>query len=515
MRALVFWLTLGGVAHAASTDELVQEFEQWRFDEVAAELRAHPPSDPAEREGLQGLVDYYAGRYVDASAHLEHASHERLSPRLAEEVAENLPLSQAAAELTAKYLQAKSPSGHFVLSYPPGKDELLVPYLLATLDAAYEALGADLGEKPATPVRVELLGKPTDLAKLSPLTEKDIETSGTIALCKYNKLMVVSPRATFLGYPWLDTVTHEYTHFVLSLVSRNTVPLWMQEGVAKFEEIRWRPAAKYHITPLLEHLLARALANGKFVTFAEMYPSMAKLPSQELAALAFAEVYTMVQYLHAKIGWAGLREIIGRLTTGASLDATLSQSIGQDLEQLQASWMTWLKQQHLHAHNGLVPTKLRFRNNTENQKDDNDNELIKEDKAKKFARLGNLLRNHNLPAAAILEYEKARTIAGPENPELSPRLAKMYLDQNQPEKAVKEVTPSLELYPDMEGPHATLGQALFVLNRFDDAEPELLRAIAIMPFDPQPHCTLAKIYMGRADRASQLAVENAACAQLQ
>ena len=46
------------------------------------------------------------------------------------------------------------------------------------------------------------------------------------------------------GYDWLDTVSHEYVHLVVSRKSRNTVPIWMHEGLAKYLESRWRgPAA--------------------------------------------------------------------------------------------------------------------------------------------------------------------------------------------------------------------------------------------------------------------------------
>ena len=83
------------------------------------------------------------------------------------------------------------------------------------LDAAWQTIGDDLGLQPADPIRVEILGAPADLAKMSPLTEAEIETTGTIALSKYNKLMVVSPRATLFGYPWMDTLAHEYTHLVV------------------------------------------------------------------------------------------------------------------------------------------------------------------------------------------------------------------------------------------------------------------------------------------------------------
>ena len=39
----------------------------------------------------------------------------------------------------------------------------------------------------------------------------------------------------------------------------------------------------------VEKLLAGAVRKKKFITYQQMHPSMAKLPSQEDAALAFAE----------------------------------------------------------------------------------------------------------------------------------------------------------------------------------------------------------------------------------
>src|SRR6202011_3245409 len=114
----------------------------------------------------------------------------------------------------------------FVVWYAPGKDSLLASYALEALEKAWAALGDDFGSRPSEPVRVEIYPEVSDLARVSPLTLKEIETSGTIALCKYNRLMIVSPRALVHGYPWLDTLAHEYTHFIVSRLSRNTVPIW-------------------------------------------------------------------------------------------------------------------------------------------------------------------------------------------------------------------------------------------------------------------------------------------------
>src|SRR5437899_10205233 len=128
--------------------------------------------------------------------------------------------------------------------------------------------------------------------------------------------MIVSPRALVSGYPWLDTLTHEYTHFIVSRVSHNTVPIWLHEGLAKFEERRWREKAGGALTPTMEHLLATGLARKHLITFEQMHPSMAKLPSQEDTALAFAEVYTVIEYLVAQIGWDGVRRVLAEMKGG-------------------------------------------------------------------------------------------------------------------------------------------------------------------------------------------------------
>ena len=127
-------------------------------------------------------------------------------------VGQTRKLALSTLAVTDTFTEQKSPKGHFIIRYAPGPDATIAELAGEVLDSAWQTIGEDLGEQPADPIRIEILGAPADLAKLSPLTETDIETTGTIALSKYNKLMVVSPRATIFGYPWMDTLAHEYTH---------------------------------------------------------------------------------------------------------------------------------------------------------------------------------------------------------------------------------------------------------------------------------------------------------------
>jgi tetratricopeptide (TPR) repeat protein len=496
-------LMMAGAARAASPDHAYALVEEQRIEEAAKEIeplvRAHP-HDP-EVAFVEADLLFHRGEYARASQRFGEAT--KLHGRVGDEAKRLRDLTQATAEATKKLQPLRGQ--HFVVYYA-GKDELLASYALAALEKAWAALGDDFGWRPTEPVRVEIYPEVADLARVSTLTMKEIETSGTIALCKFNRLMIVSPRALVAGYPWLDTLTHEYTHYVVTRVSHNTVPIWLHEGLAKFEERRWRASSGGGLTPVMEHLLATGLQRKRLITFAQMHPSMAKLPSQEDTALAFAEVYTVVDYLHERNGWAGLRGLIGRFRDDKA----------PDFNDVERDWKAWLRGRKLKLHPGVLPaeTELRFKKGAgkPTEASEDDSARIGEDRARKFARLGGLLRARRRLAAAATEYEKAQAIVGPGHPSVANKLARTWLELGDPVRAIAAAEPALELYPDQAAPNATLGEAWLARGDLEKAAPYLEAALAINPFDPAIHCGLEKVYKRLGDaRADD---ESRACQSL-
>ncbi len=484
---------ISGAAHAASPEHAYQLVEEQRIEEAAREIeplvKAHP-HDP-EVAFVEGDLLLHRGEYARAAERFGEAM--KLRGRVGDEAKQLRDLALATAETTKDYVALRGP--HFVVWHKPGKDDLLAPYALDTLEKAMAALGDDLGWRPTEPIRVEIYPEVADLARVSTLTLKEIETSGTIALCKYNRLMIVSPRALIAGYPWLDTLNHEYTHYVVTRISHNTVPIWLHEGIAKFEERRWRGPSGGGLTPLMEHMLATGIAHKHLITFAEMHPSMAKLPSQEDTALAFAEVYTVVEYLHEKSGWAGLRALIARFAEG------------KPMEDFEGAWRAWLRGKKLRTHPGLLPaeSELRFKKGAgkPTEASEDDSARIGEERARKLARLGGMLRARHRLAAAATEYEKAQAIVGAGHPSVANKLARTYLELGDAGRAIAAAEPALELYPDQAAPNATLGEAWLRKGDNKRAARYLEAALAINPFDPAVHCGLAQAYRalgdGRAD----------------
>jgi tetratricopeptide (TPR) repeat protein len=242
---------------------------------------------------------------------------------------------------------------------------------------------------------------------------------------------------------------------------------------------------------------------------------MAKLPSQEDAALAFAEVYTLVEYVHGQRGYAGLRGLVAAMRDGQGEPRAVTAALGVDLDELQRAWRRHLKDLGLKPRPGFAPAQLKFRAPGSRGGKAAERELtdIPEERARRHARLGGLLRARRRLLAAATEYQRALTLLGRDEPVLANRLARTYLEMGDPQKAIAAAEPALSLYPDMPGPQATLGEAYFRRKELGRALEHLTAALRFSPFNPAVHCLLAEVYrqQGPADLAAR---EQRFCAQL-
>ncbi|OGQ25629.1 MAG: hypothetical protein A2138_22555 [Deltaproteobacteria bacterium RBG_16_71_12] len=404
----------------------------WQLDEAAAiaeRLERELPDVPPV-QAVVGAVRFHQGDYQGAVRLLRRASEGGDTVPL-------LPLAESTLAETRGYVAMES--AHFVVRVPPGKDEVLQPIAIEALEAAWSSIGAAFDYQPKHKIVVDILHDARGLASVSTLTQKEIETSGTIAICKFNRLMATSPKALARGYSWLDTLAHEFVHLVVSEQSHNNVPVWLHEGLAKFNETRWRGAPGLALEPASENLLAAALKKDKLITFEQMHPSMAKLPSQADAALAFAEVFTVVEMLEQARADAGARRpiaaLLEALRDGATLDAALVTATGGDLAALQRQWRAYLKTRAFHLMPGAEPKKLTFvkdaRKGATGVEEREDEAALDEAKGKagrQFVRLGNLLRGQRRLRAATVEYQKAVEQVGLHSPALHNRLAGVYLE---------------------------------------------------------------------------------------
>jgi tetratricopeptide (TPR) repeat protein len=496
----------------ARIQNIDQYLDDWDLESAKSELAALEKIAPADVEPLayyQGRIAFEEGRYEDASKLLEKAG-------LTDKPGSWVRLTKDTGAIVANY--AKAESEHFVFLYPRGRDEVMVPYALEALEAARAALEKDLGYAPPNKVRVEVVSTAGELAKVSTLTREAIKTTGTIAICKFNKLMVTSPRALMFGYDWLDTLSHEYVHLVVSRKSRNTVPIWMHEGLAKYLESRWRGPAGGAMTPPTLALLGLRVKKNTLVPFEKMHPSMALLPTAEDAATAFAEVFFALKLIDQEGGPQALERLLEEMAKGVSDRAAVEHVMKRKWPAFESSWMAYLKKQPFPRE--LIPPssfeKKELTENVNSEKKKKSREVsfgdfveVTEVNARRDAHLGELLRERQRMKSAAELYGRAYKAVGDKYESVSNKYALTLLELKRFDEAAKVLEASLTMHPGSAPTSVHLGRIYLRAKKWEAARTSYLAANAVNPFDPEVHVALYAIAVELNDTTLQARAKDA------
>lgn len=231
---------------------------------------------------------------------------------------------------------------------------------------------------------------------------------------------------------------------------------------------------------------------------------MAKLPSQEDTALAFAEVFVAVEYIKNKVGADGIRKILLSLRDGTPLEDSVADALGTSFAAFVKDWTKYMKSRKPEDRPGLLPRKLVFKTDPKSHSAEADpvestthDTMSKE--AKKFFRLGELLLSQGKNRAAVVELEKAKKLDNSYGLALPMKLARAYLAAGSNENAAKTAQSVSELYPEYVGGFLVAGRALLAKEDYTRAKGLLLEAVQLNPFDPDAHRDLKRALDGLGD----------------
>ncbi len=447
------------------------------------ELRAQGVPDSVLAPAL-ARVKFYEGAYDEALALVQGSGDQDLEERI-----------KAAAEATRGMKEIPTSDGHWKIRVLPGPDEILVPHLMELLPRVRRVHGEAFQVFPETPIVLEVYDSTRTLAKATGLTADQIENSGTIAICKFDRIMITSPRGTVRGYPWMTTVSHEYVHLVINHRATQRVPIWFHEGLARYNESRWQEGEPHQVNgPDTMALLLGAAARGQLITLDEMSPSMALLPTQRHTELAFAEVLSLTTMLYDEVGQTGINRALDLIDEGRAPNArrAIEQVLGTPFQRFEAKWRASLRRRARSRENIPYVNRIRFR------KDQRDPFLVDLDeverKARDFGYLGQLLRGQGRPEAALVEFRKAAAVSERRSPVIQNWIAETYLAMGNPREALAALEGIRERHRYYEPTLVNEGLALLGLGRSEEAAERFEAALRINPFDPRIHVNLAKLY---------------------
>jgi hypothetical protein len=350
-------------------------------------------------------------------------------------------------------------------------DRALVPLLVDTALRARTMLTKELGVELPLPVHIDLVRDQFALAAMTGLPEQAARTTGTVAVAKWGRVTMLSPRATSGNYAWLDTLAHEMTHLALSRGTRDKAPLWLQEGVAKRQQTRWREGEPLDDYPPDDAVAKIGMERGLGVELDKIGPSIAMLPSAEQASVAYAEVASFIRYWAKEAGEEALPQLVVRLK-----DAREPDDVGRAIAAVSTGdFVTWVNKwkTHLASVPSNIPADLEPGARPSFAAD-----------AARRVRLGTLLQNRSHAKAASMERLKAHT-AAPFDANVRCALAESFVAMNEKEKAMALVEKIDDVHYRVGRWHSLHG---FLFADKPDAERQFQMGLSLDPMEPLVAC---------------------------
>jgi len=479
-----------GIAAVSSEalQSLSEKLERWDMDEAwseAKDLLTKDPKDPKLLE-LASQSAFYRGDYQESLKLMKSS----LELEEEEKRKSFILFLEGTIGVTQPLKRYESP--HFTISLDEKQDGILADYIIDAMEKTYRFMAEHYGFTPREKIRVEVFPDTKAFFYASSLSARDIEVTGAVGIAQFNKLMVLSPRALVHGYRWLDAVSHEYMHYLIIKLTANKAPIWFHEGLAKYDETRWRNGSSY-LSPLYETLLSRAQAEGRLIRFEQMEPSLVKLETPEEVQLAYAQAASAIEFIIAKAGHEGLREIMRRMTTGAGgASGSIKAVMGVEFIEFEKNWKEFLASKNLKGVDGVNVRRLKIKGGLADE-ERLDLEEIKSMVARNRAHLGDQLKERGRLGAAVIEYRRALA----ENPNSVPvlnKLSSVLIGLDQEKEAQELLIRARDLSPDHPTVYAYLGKIYLKQKDLKSAMESFQTVIQINPFNPEAHLGLAEAY---------------------
>jgi len=322
---------LGGPSRVERVSDLITEIDLAAAEKLLSETDSGSPALAFERARLA----VYRGDCALAVALLSGAA-------LAEtkEGAGLKELAESCARATVAGFVVEDKARGILLRLQDDADRALAPFVFEVAARSRDAVAKQVGVDLPRPLRIDLVRDLFSLSAVSGLPLSAAETTGTLAVARWGRVIMLSPRAAMLGFPWEDTLAHEITHLVVTRATRDHAPLWLQEGMAKRLESSWREPRPFDDPEWANDLAYRALLEGRSIGIDRLGPSIAMLPTPEAASIAFAEVTSFVEFFVQQAGEPALKLLFADLRGSGQhgADVALRSVTGRTLSEWNDAW---------------------------------------------------------------------------------------------------------------------------------------------------------------------------------
>jgi len=197
----------------------------------------------------------------------------------------------------------------FIIKYDPRQDKQFVDQIMKILDNAYARLSKDLSYQPKEKIIVKLY---PDIKRFHFAASTPPWFRGGVALTKENKIYLATPKREVNIEKLPQVITHELSHVFTSFITYNTLPAWMNEGIAQYEASQWDSEK--------ENILKSAVLEDKLLSLQELERPFTVFKEPKRIILAYAQSYQAVKSIMDHYGRDSFIQILHEFSQGKNFD---------------------------------------------------------------------------------------------------------------------------------------------------------------------------------------------------
>ena len=220
-------------------------------------------------------------------------------------------------------------SGELTLYWYQG-DESFAREIMAAAQEALARLAEDIGAHLTKPVSLYIYASTQELREAMIFPQ---EWTGGVAYTGYGVIAIgIAPN----NLRWGKRATvHELAHLVthqMTFNPYNSLPNWLNEGLSMY--------AEGEIEAIYEGYLKLAIVQGPLISVRSLASPFSAFAEQTY--LAYAESYSLVEFLISSFGQDKMYELLSIFKQGSSSDGALMGVYGFDMDGLDSLWRDWI-----------------------------------------------------------------------------------------------------------------------------------------------------------------------------
>ena len=129
---------------------------------------------------------------------------------------------------------------------------------------------------------------------------------------------------------------HEYTHALIHDLAGDNCPTWLHEGLAQHEEAK--------VAPVDQRAFETALEKGTLLSLSALNGAFAFSQPPETVNLAYAQAYSLTDYLIRKYGFWRINLILKRIKEGANWKKAFRDELIMTVPEIEREWRRELEE---------------------------------------------------------------------------------------------------------------------------------------------------------------------------